>query len=509
MAQRAIEREDTASASTRASARVEVCSAIAVAVHELLSAVKTVHNDTLGINRFPPEVLGAIFFQLTVNDIRPLRNVCLASAVCRRWRDVTLSTPQLWTRIEDPGQDLLPHELLRSWLERSGALPISVVCAGGTDCILLNDHMSRIRRLVLTKWWTGWEYHLMQMIQLSAPVLETLWMPEYITLSSDIFRSYAPKLRTLAVRLDMFDVTNSYSALRGITRLHLLSHPDDGQYSPEPLQRDIILHVLSELPNLAILVGVAPMNSLTASMSSQELMDLRHHGLRVVQATDSPLSGEGMMESLHTLRYDRIRDVFISRPSSFTMESLFSDEWHDPAYTHVTLDRIHGQVVLRTQDGFTRALTECKALRRSTSNLHHLATSLMSLTVAGRLYQDARFLPAFPVLRTLTFAVHSSDFPPSAMRLNWSCPCLKTLCLTSIRDRESISSGAVETFISTHLDFADERLAELRLDSVEVTSDTDGRADTTDHVTALSLLVEKFTSTSAILEPIKVERYGP
>ncbi|KZV97627.1 hypothetical protein EXIGLDRAFT_832753 [Exidia glandulosa HHB12029] len=476
---------------------------MAVAVHDVLSAVQTAHNDTVGINRLPPEVLGAIFFQLTVYN-RPVRSICLASAVCRRWRDVALSTPQLWKRIDD-SDEYLPVDLFGLWLERSGALPISVVCAGGTDCLVLKDHLSRIRRLVLTKWWTGWGHYLMSLIDLPAPVLETLWLPEWITLPADVFSSCAPKLRTLAVQLSVLEITNSYPALRGLTCLHLLSHPDEDEDSPG-FKRDTILHILFELPNLATLVGVTPLKLSSAPMSPQEQMDLRDQGLRVVQATDHPLSGERTMESLHILRYDRIPHVSISRPSSFTLESLFSAALPDRPYTHVTLDRIRGHVALRTQDGFTRALTECKA-HRSTSNLLHVATSLTSLTVVGRLYQDARFSPAFPVLRTLTIGVHSSDFPPSAMCLTWSCPCLKTLCLTSIRDRESISNGAVETFISTSLEFADERLAELRLDSVEVSSASDSRAGTADHSTTLLLLVENITSTSAILEPIKVEKY--
>ncbi|KZV97621.1 hypothetical protein EXIGLDRAFT_832750 [Exidia glandulosa HHB12029] len=53
LAQRAIDRDDSGSASIR----VEVCTAMAVAVHDVLSAVKMAHNDTIGVNKLPLEVL--------------------------------------------------------------------------------------------------------------------------------------------------------------------------------------------------------------------------------------------------------------------------------------------------------------------------------------------------------------------------------------------------------------------------------------------------------------------
>ncbi|KZV97624.1 hypothetical protein EXIGLDRAFT_764277 [Exidia glandulosa HHB12029] len=369
--------------------------------------------------------------------------------------------------------------------------------------------MSRIRRLVFTKWETGWEDELLHLVRQPAPVLETFWMPEPIPLPIGLFSSFAPRLRTLAVQLDVFDATVSYPSLRGVTRLHLLSHPDDDD-SPKPLDRDILLHVLYELPNLVVLTGVTMIDPAADPMPFEDLMDMYDRGLRAVQAVDSPFSGHGMMESLHILPYYLICDVVVSRPSSYTLNYLFRDPLHVQAYTHLTLDRIRSQIVLRTEDGFTRALTECKAYR-GFRNLHQVANSLTSLTLAGRVYKsgDEASLPAFPALRMLTIAVHSSDSPPSAMLLRWTCPCLTALCLASIRDKESISIALVETFITEHLIMTAPMLAELRLASVCLLDESIGDVEQNMYGSAPSLLAEKITFTSAILQAAKIEKYGP
>ncbi|KZV97608.1 hypothetical protein EXIGLDRAFT_357741 [Exidia glandulosa HHB12029] len=66
-----------------ASTRFEACAAIASAVHDALSAVKTEHNDDIEINKLPPEVLGSIFFHLTITNNRPLRVLTRTFVVCR------------------------------------------------------------------------------------------------------------------------------------------------------------------------------------------------------------------------------------------------------------------------------------------------------------------------------------------------------------------------------------------------------------------------------------------
>ncbi|KII84432.1 hypothetical protein PLICRDRAFT_365336 [Plicaturopsis crispa FD-325 SS-3] len=84
------------------------------------------------IQRMPPEVLGEIFaFSLPAGrwiepkiDEAPL----LLCRVCRRWRNIAISTPSLWSSIsitvaEHHSKPQLP--LIQTWLSRSGHRPLS------------------------------------------------------------------------------------------------------------------------------------------------------------------------------------------------------------------------------------------------------------------------------------------------------------------------------------------------------------------------------------------------
>jgi len=93
------------------------------------------------IRHLPPEMLSEIFlrsipsrdpyFLLTLYDLR--RAVMLPGSVCKRWRDIALSTPRLWSSI-----GLQLHEktveadvdLTRTWLTRSGGMPLTLQIGG-------------------------------------------------------------------------------------------------------------------------------------------------------------------------------------------------------------------------------------------------------------------------------------------------------------------------------------------------------------------------------------------
>ncbi|KAJ7506899.1 hypothetical protein B0H11DRAFT_1794825 [Mycena galericulata] len=53
--------------------------------------------------------------------------------ICRLWRDIALSTPALWTciHVDSPSAELA--ELIETWLDRAGALPLSLSLSGSLD----------------------------------------------------------------------------------------------------------------------------------------------------------------------------------------------------------------------------------------------------------------------------------------------------------------------------------------------------------------------------------------
>ncbi|KAJ7865873.1 hypothetical protein B0H14DRAFT_2504509 [Mycena olivaceomarginata] len=58
-----------------------------------------------------------------------LQSLTLLAQVCRQWRDIAMSSPRLWSSLQlDLDPKILPQQLilLRSWLTRSGACPLSI-----------------------------------------------------------------------------------------------------------------------------------------------------------------------------------------------------------------------------------------------------------------------------------------------------------------------------------------------------------------------------------------------
>lgn len=118
------------------------------------------------VHRLPNEVLSHIFVQgltpkegLWYNDhYDPRRYQVLVGSVCRRWRYVSQSTPELWTilLVRLPSLEHKFHrfmEALSEWLGRSGALDLDISIHGYADdlhanaIILVSNHIHHIRSL--------------------------------------------------------------------------------------------------------------------------------------------------------------------------------------------------------------------------------------------------------------------------------------------------------------------------------------------------------------------------
>ncbi|KAJ7113019.1 hypothetical protein C8R44DRAFT_882055 [Mycena epipterygia] len=93
----------------------------------------------------PTEIVSEIFIQfLPVYPRCPpmlgLLSPNLLAQICRKWREIALSTPALWRAIsldrdsDHAGDNILQQvHILQSWLRRSGSCPLSIQMNGGVD----------------------------------------------------------------------------------------------------------------------------------------------------------------------------------------------------------------------------------------------------------------------------------------------------------------------------------------------------------------------------------------
>ncbi|KAJ7845406.1 hypothetical protein B0H14DRAFT_2511020 [Mycena olivaceomarginata] len=132
---------DPADELARVEARIEKMEIALSQLKELRASLKTPMDAHLALisplRRIPQDVLLAIFSCLPSEHnalIDPAEAPLLLGRICRHWRDVTYSTPMLWSSIHIPCLDLhAPSTMIsglertvEAWLERSSACPLSV-----------------------------------------------------------------------------------------------------------------------------------------------------------------------------------------------------------------------------------------------------------------------------------------------------------------------------------------------------------------------------------------------
>jgi len=132
-------------------------------IHIRRRALRTVMNqnhDRL-IHRFPPEIASRIFFYYSLAssclDTYEKTNTLCLGAVCRKWRQLAWTTPEVWTWIHIHNRIIYrwnnnAAKLLAEWLERSATLPLTIRFLGPSNghsavyCVvtdLLNKHSAR------------------------------------------------------------------------------------------------------------------------------------------------------------------------------------------------------------------------------------------------------------------------------------------------------------------------------------------------------------------------------
>ncbi|KAF7300780.1 F-box domain-containing protein [Mycena kentingensis (nom. inval.)] len=227
---------------------------------ELEAALAKISYPILSI---PPEITSEIFVcgtsSLDKFDNWPL----VVAGVCRQWRQIALSTPSLWNNfvhiLADSATD--PGNLLKTWIARSGALPLNV----SLQCsISAQDTKAALAPLCS------------EVLRWRSVVLEDIICHDHHDEGLG-FAGDEPEptpLLALHGRMPLHDVEqNSWPALRSLT---LCRHTtiEDGLLSTRTLApltnltltdalcRDIFL-ILSETPLLEVLTVKLPNGSLS------------------------------------------------------------------------------------------------------------------------------------------------------------------------------------------------------------------------------------------------------
>ncbi|KDQ59587.1 hypothetical protein JAAARDRAFT_205618 [Jaapia argillacea MUCL 33604] len=275
-------------------------------------------GQVLPIDRIPNELLSGIFEIVTHSFDDPgesLSTPTTLSLVCSRWRQIAISTPELWTTIFLT-QALSPHDIARTstWLERSKTRPLDLYLDFRDPCWswdeedhsftwndmaeilqLLLPHISRWRLVdLLTDTWAPVFAFLYDVHRAEhAPILTTIslsrcnaffarvgevFVPAALKVPIPLFRGCLPSLQKLVLAGVHVDWANS--GLRGLKELELKYHALDVMPSLQEFTR--IITACPDLESLSIL-GWGPRFE---DISNRVNGDVRH----VSQTDNSPVN---------------------------------------------------------------------------------------------------------------------------------------------------------------------------------------------------------------------------
>ena len=191
----------------------------------------------------------------------PLRSLLQVASVCKTWREIMFATPELWTSINIFSYSIsipLHAELAEQWLDRAGALPLSITvyCNQSSlsdDTVHPNDlaplfevlrrHSARWRELIL---YIPMDFYpCFQGDLTGAPILEVFRLlpsEEYTTHSHRLILADTPRLVNLEISFPrLVDIMPQWS---GLTR-----------FEAEAVSVEEILYLLQMAPLLVLCIA--------------------------------------------------------------------------------------------------------------------------------------------------------------------------------------------------------------------------------------------------------------
>lgn len=218
----------------------------------LKAKARELEAERFPVNWLPTELLADIFVNLIVaesvgpddeedyTDARTRHPTpIILSHVCQRWRNITFSTPQLWSCLSYRGASW-NEQARHSFLERSRGTPLDVIYWGSTDVSVFGENQ-RITSLFddLSK-----ELGRLRSITLECHGPDAVL--KVVNLLTDPLNSF-PQLRSL--NISIIQHNPSFTTTRSLLRNNALRNIAEGPDQPEPPTWSNLTHLkLRELP---------------------------------------------------------------------------------------------------------------------------------------------------------------------------------------------------------------------------------------------------------------------
>ena len=189
---------------------------------QVLRLVRSLKNLTAPVNRIPPEVLSLIPDYSDYGQAH--QDLIALTHVCRRWRDILISRPSLWTLLE-----FLDVDRTRTYIERSRTSPLDIFLEQEYGRTYLDDAFSlvipHVNWVKILQICTDFLPDALQHFRCRTPLLESLHIeiidPHSPVLDSMLFNGDLSSLRALS----LYRVTTllPWNNLANLTFLYLES----------------------------------------------------------------------------------------------------------------------------------------------------------------------------------------------------------------------------------------------------------------------------------------------
>ena len=211
-------------------------------------SARYLQNNFVPVNRLPPEVLGLI-----PSSLRSKRDLINATAVCRHWRNILLSSPDLWSDIDCSGsRGPLREHMFRECLERSRTVPLNVRLTSVRYLPDITPHLARFSTLEIELTVPGQFGRIASCFSKPAPILRSLsisgaapWTQVGVSIPPGLFGGDFTSLRKL--RAVGFSSLKLHQHFPQLTRFDMKGH------AHTTLKTDAMLEALERMPLLEVL----------------------------------------------------------------------------------------------------------------------------------------------------------------------------------------------------------------------------------------------------------------